>query len=76
MSPYGVSKLAAEYYCRVFYEVYGVETVCLRFFNVYDPRQGSGSYIGVISQFIERLRNEKPPVIFGDGEQTRLCLYR
>ena len=70
-SPYGVSKLAAEHYCRVFCEVYGLETVCLRFFNVYGPRQSRGPYSGVISQFIEQLKRGKPPVIFGDGTQTR-----
>ena len=71
-SPYGVSKLAAEHYCKVFYEVYGLETICLRFFNVYGPRQSSGGpYSAVISQFIEQLKRGKPPVIFGDGTQTR-----
>ena len=71
MSPYAVTKLAAEHYCRVFYEAYGLETVCLRFFNVYGSRQGKGPYSGVISQFIEQLKQGKPPVIFGDGTQTR-----
>jgi len=71
LSPYGVSKLVAEHYCRVFYEVYGLETVCLRFFNIYGPRQSSGSYAGVISQFINSLRHGKPPIIFGNGKQTR-----
>jgi len=67
LSPYGVSKLTAEYYCRVFYEVYELETVCLRFFNVYGSRQGGGPYAGVVSKFIEFLRDRKSPVIFGDG---------
>jgi len=71
MSPYGVSKLAAEHYCRVFYEVYGVETVCLRFFNVYGPRQVVGPYSGVIMKFIDRLKRGEGPIIYGDGEQTR-----
>jgi len=71
MSPYGVSKLAAEHYCRVFYEVYGLETVCLRFFNVYGPRQMIGPYSGVMMQFIDRIKRGKKPVIYGDGEQTR-----
>jgi nucleoside-diphosphate-sugar epimerase len=71
MSPYGVSKLAAEYYCRVFYEVYGVETVCLRFFNVYGSRQVVGPYSGVIMKFIDRLERGEAPIIYGDGEQTR-----
>jgi len=75
LSPYGVSKLVAEHYCRVFYEVYGLETVCLRLFNVYGSRQGSGPYAGVISRFINLLRGGKSPVIFGDGNQTRDFVY-
>ena len=71
MSPYGVSKLAAEYYCRVFCEVYGLETVCLRFFNVYGSRQVVGPYSGVIMKFIDGLKHGKEPIIYGDGEQTR-----
>jgi len=70
-SPYGVTKLAAEHYCRVFYEVYGLETVCLRFFNVYGPRQMIGPYSGVIMKFIDRIGHGKKPIIYGDGEQTR-----
>jgi nucleoside-diphosphate-sugar epimerase len=71
MSPYGVAKLVAEYYCRVFYEVYGLETVCLRFFNVYGSRQVVGPYGGVIMKFIDRLKRGEEPIIYGDGEQTR-----
>jgi len=71
ISPYAVSKMAAERYCLVFHEVYGLETVCLRYFNVYGPRQKYGPYSGVISIFINRLLNDEPPIIFGDGEQTR-----
>jgi len=71
MSPYGVSKLAAEYYCRVFYEVYGLETVCLRFFNVYGSRQVVGPYSGVIMKFIDRLKRGEMPIVYGDGKQTR-----
>ena len=71
MSPYGVSKLAAEHYCRVFYEIYGLETVHLRFFNVYGPRQVFGPYSGVIMKFIDRLKRGKKPIIYGDGKQTR-----
>jgi len=70
-SPYGVSKLAAEHYCRVFYEVYGLETVCLRFFNVYGPRQVVGPYSGVIMKFVDRLKHGRGPIIHGDGGQTR-----
>jgi len=71
ISPYAVSKLAAENYVKVSYEVYGLETVCLRYFNVYGPRQTYGPYSGVITIFINRLMNNQSPVIYGDGEQTR-----
>ena len=70
-SPYGVSKVAAENYVRVFCEVFGLETVCLRFFNVYGPRQAYGDYSGVITQFMNRAVKNLNLVIFGDGEQTR-----
>ncbi|MCK4221672.1 MAG: NAD-dependent epimerase/dehydratase family protein, partial [Dehalococcoidia bacterium] len=71
-SPYAVAKLAGEHYCRVFQEVYGLPTVCLRYFNVYGPRQDPGSqYAAVIPRFIARVAAGQPPVIFGDGEQTR-----
>ena len=71
-SPYAVAKLAGEYYCRVFQEVYGLATVCLRYFNVYGPRQDPDSeYAAVIPRFIKRALEGKAPVIFGDGEQTR-----
>jgi len=72
ISPYGVSKLAAENYVRVFGELYGLETVSLRYFNVYGPRQGfASSYSGVITAFMSRLLNSQPPVIHGDGKQSR-----
>lgn len=72
ISPYGVSKLAAENYIRVFNEIYGLETVSLRYFNVYGPRQGlASSYSGVITAFIGRLLNRQAPIIYGDGNQTR-----
>jgi UDP-glucose 4-epimerase len=71
LSPYGASKLAAEHYCRVFHEVYGFETVCLRFFNVYGSRQPIGPYSGVITKFVDRLKRGEEPIIYGDGEQTR-----
>lgn len=75
LSPYGASKLAAEYYCKVFYQVYGLPTVCLRFFNVYGSRQTSGPYGGVITTFIESLRRGKALTIFGNGNQTRDFIY-
>lgn len=71
ISPYAVSKLAAEYYCKAFYDNYGLKTLCLRYFNVYGPRQVEDSYSGVITQFIARLKKRKPPIIYGDGQQTR-----
>lgn len=71
ISPYGVSKLSAEQYVQVFHKLYGLETVCLRYFNAYGPRQTYGPYSGVIINFINRISNNKPPVIYGDGEQTR-----
>jgi len=71
-SPYAVTKLACEYYCGVFTEVYDLPTVSLRYFNVYGPRQNPESdYAAVIPKFINRLMNGKPPVIYGDGLQTR-----
>ena len=71
ISPYAVSKLAAENYVKVYHEVYGLNTVCLRYFNVYGPRQTYGPYSGVITIFINRLLRNEPPIIYGDGEQTR-----
>lgn len=71
-APYGVSKLAAELYCRVFTQVYGFETVSLRYFNVFGPRQHPDSeYAAVIPRFLRRMLAGKRPVIFGDGEQSR-----
>lgn len=72
LSPYAVAKLVGEYYCQVFYRSYGLETVALRYFNVFGPRQDpSSQYSGVISRFISVLMSGETPVIFGDGEQTR-----
>ena len=71
-SPYAVTKLAGEYYCRAFHQVYGLPTVCLRYFNVYGPKQDPDSqYAAVIPKFIKRSCEGNPPVIFGNGEQTR-----
>jgi len=71
-SPYAVSKLMGEYYCRVFQKVYALSAVCLRYFNVFGPRQDPLSqYSAVIPKFARKLAEGKPPVIFGDGEQTR-----
>jgi UDP-glucose 4-epimerase len=71
VSPYAVSKLAAEGYCRAFAKVYGIRTVSLRYFNVYGPRQKAGPYSGVIPAFIKQIGSGASPVVFGDGEQTR-----
>ncbi len=71
-SPYAVAKLGGEHYASVFQDLYGLETVALRFFNVFGPRQDpSSEYSGVISRFISAVLNGEQPVIYGDGEQTR-----
>ena len=75
-SPYAVSKLAGEYYCRIFSEVYGINTVALRYFNVFGPRQDPESqYAAVIPRFITRTLAGQPPIIYGDGTQTRDFTY-
>ena len=72
LSPYGLSKLTGERYAMLYHSLYGLPVVCLRLFNIFSPRQRSDSpYSGVITKFIEKARNNKNPVIFGDGEQTR-----
>lgn len=75
LSPYGESKVEAEELCRTFYEDHGLKTIRLRYFNVYGPRQVAGEYAGVMVKFLERLRRGQPPIIFGDGEQTRDFVY-
>ncbi|MEW6328531.1 MAG: SDR family oxidoreductase [Candidatus Micrarchaeota archaeon] len=76
LSPYAVSKLAAEHYCRVFYKIYGLETVALRYFNVFGPRQSPNSqYAAAIPKFISAMRKGERPVIFGDGKQSRDFTY-
>jgi UDP-glucose 4-epimerase len=75
-SPYAVTKLAGEHYCRVFTELYGLETVALRYFNVYGPRQHPESqYAAVIPLFIDALQNGQSPIVHGDGEQSRDFSY-
>ena len=72
VSPYAVSKLAGEHYCKSFFEVYGLETVALRYFNVFGPKQNVKSrYAAAIPIFINAVLKGKSPVIFGDGLQTR-----
>jgi UDP-glucose 4-epimerase len=71
-SPYAVSKLAGEHYCRVYSELHGLETVSLRYFNIYGPRQRPDSaYAAVIPIFIDALANGRPPTVHGDGGQSR-----
>jgi len=75
-SPYALQKLVGEYYANIFSGVYGLETVSLRYFNVYGPRQDpSSAYSGVLSLFMKAVLERKPPVIFGDGEQSRDFTY-
>jgi UDP-glucose 4-epimerase len=76
LSPYAAAKLAAEHYCHAFYHSYGLETVCLRYFNVFGPRQDpSGPYAAVIPIFVRSLLAGKSPTIYGDGKQTRDFTY-
>lgn len=72
LSPYAVSKLAGEKYCQVFTKLYGLETVALRYFNVFGPRQDPTSqYSAVIPKFIKMIQQDESPTVFGDGEQSR-----
>jgi nucleoside-diphosphate-sugar epimerase len=76
ISPYGAAKLAGELYCQSFTQVYGLETVCLRYFNVFGPRQDPTSqYSAVIPLFITRMLEGQPPLIHGDGLQSRDFTY-
>jgi len=76
LSPYALQKLVSEQYCRMFTDLYGFETVTIRYFNVFGPRQDPGSpYSGVISLFSTALLEKKRPTIYGDGEQTRDFTY-
>jgi len=75
-SPYAVSKMAGEHYCRVYTDLFGLETVSLRYFNVYGPRQRPDSpYAAVIPLFIEAMRKGEPPIVHGDGRQSRDFTY-
>jgi len=72
LSPYALSKYTGERYCQMFYNLYGFETVCLRYFNVFGPRQDpSSQYSAVIPKFITAIMKNKKPVIYGDGKQSR-----
>ena len=72
LSPYALTKLAGEHYCSIFRDIFKLNTICLRYFNVYGPRQDPHSqYAMVIPAFIDRISSGTPPVIFDDGEQSR-----
>src|SRR3954452_896337 len=76
ISPYAVAKLASEYYMTSFYRCYGLETVCLRYFNIFGPRQDPSSpYSGVLAKFITQMLAGEQPTIFGDGGQSRDFTY-
>ena len=74
-SPYAISKLSAELYSISYYRAYGLETVILRYFNVYGERQANGPYASVITAFLNNFMCSKQPVIYGDGEQARDFVY-
>jgi UDP-glucose 4-epimerase len=75
LSPYAVSKLAAESYCQMYWRLYSLPTISLRYFNVYGPRQTSSEYSGVVSRFLDAINGDKPLTVFGDGKQTRDFIY-
>jgi nucleoside-diphosphate-sugar epimerase len=76
LSPYAVGKLAGEYYCSVFYKVFGLETISLRYFNVFGPHQDPTSqYAAAIPAFVTAILEDQPPTVFGDGEQSRDFTY-
>jgi len=76
LSPYAVAKLTGEYYCSVFYNIYGLETVSLRYFNVFGPYQDPASqYAAAIPAFVTAILKDEPPTIYGDGEQSRDFTY-
>mgnify|MGYP000020599438 CR=1 FL=1 len=70
-SPYGIDKLALDHYTRRYHDLYGLETVALRYFNVYGPRQSGGQYSGVVTAFLEQAQSGQPLTVHGDGTQTR-----
>jgi len=76
ISPYGLHKLIGEYYCKLFSNIYNLETVCLRYFNVYGPKMDpEGPYALVIGKFLKLKKENKPLTIYGDGKQTRDFIY-
>lgn len=76
LSPYAVAKLTGEYYCSVFYNIYGLQTISLRYFNVFGPQQDPASqYAAAIPAFVTAILKDEPPTIYGDGEQSRDFTY-
>jgi len=76
LSPYAVTKITAEMYAKIYYNIYGLETVCLRYFNVFGPKQNPNSqYSAVIPRFIRAIINNQSPIIYGDGRTTRDFTY-
>jgi nucleoside-diphosphate-sugar epimerase len=76
LSPYAAAKLMGEYYCSVFYKVFGLETICLRYFNVFGPHQDPTSqYAAAIPAFVTSILKDKSPTVYGDGEQSRDFTY-
>jgi len=76
LSPYAVAKLTGEYYCSVFYKIFGLETISLRYFNVFGPQQDPASqYAAAIPAFVTAILKDEPPTIYGDGEQSRDFTY-
>lgn len=75
ISPYGLSKLTGERYSKLYNDLYELPVTCLRFFNVFGPRQAKNDYSGVITKFIEKISMDESPIIFGDGNQTRDFIY-
>jgi UDP-glucose 4-epimerase len=76
LSPYALQKYIGEHYGRLFFQLYGLEVVSLRYFNVFGPKQDPNSiYSAVIPRFIDALLQGRPPIVFGDGEQSRDFIY-
>lgn len=76
LSPYAISKYTAERYCQIYYKIYGLETICLRYFNIFGPGQDPTSqYSAVIPKFVKLMKEDKQPVIYGDGTQSRDFTY-
>lgn len=76
LSPYAITKLTGEYYCKIFNDIYGLATTALRYFNVFGPKQDPTSqYSAVIPKFITNVMDDQKPIVYGDGEQTRDFTY-